>query len=400
MDLRAVLVTPKTTEWNDLPVELQLETFQKLDFECLYISRLVCKKWNEQISEVLRKLGKHLDTLLNNTEPRFSTSSSPWPIPPVIEVVSHDTIVVRMRSSLGSLRIKRENMDKWDLFVQGNIFQCNLSENLLLITINNLDHTKRIEVYDTTSRAKLLTRELGDWFGTIFFSGSHILIHHMSTLSTSTGEIIDVNNPSSSFQCQINQVNYKSVINYSYPYLILFSNEKLEMEVRKIDAKSKSVNKVKNLDYDKMKIEISKSIYDSDFILKDVVYKKHHIFALLRTRSNVEFNSWRLLVFSSKGVLVSKMSFLGQLLSWSHTFGGYFTVTMARLHKNVVNLFNTNDFINKGYIKRPLRTFTFEEKVQKGFDRDCDFTTFKYNTIKRVVASGTSIIVEKFEFLS
>ena len=400
MDLRAVTVAHKTTEWNDLPVELQLELFQKLDFESLYISRLVCKNWNGQVSEVLKKLGKHLDTLLNDTEPRFSTSSSPWPRPPVIEAVSHDTIVVRTRSSLGSLRIIRENMDKWDLFVQGNIFRCNLSKNLLLITINNMDHTKRIEVYDTISRVKLFTRELGDWFGTIFFSGSHILIHHMSTLSTSTGEIIDVNNPFSSFQCQINQVNYKSVINYTFPYLILFSNEKLEMEVRKIDAKSKSVNIVKNLDYDKMKIEISKSRYDHDFILKDVVYKKQHIFALLRTRSDVEFKSWLLLVFSSKGVLVSKMSFLGQLLSWSHTFGGYFTVTIARLHKNVVNVFNTNDFINKGYIKRPLRTLNFEEKVHKSFDSDCDFTTFKYNTIKRVVASGTSIIEEKFEFLS
>ena len=399
MDFRSTSVTHKTREWNDLPVELQLEIFQKLDFDCLYISRLVCKNWNKKATEVLKKLREKLDKLLIKTKPRFSTSSSPWPFLPVIEAVSHDTIVVRLRSNTGSLRIKRENMEKWDLLVQGNIFQCNLSKNLLLITINNLDHTKRIEVYDTISRSKLFTRELGDWFGTIFFSGSHILVHNMSTLSSSTGEIIDVNNPSESFQCQINQVNYKSVINYTYPYLILFSNEKLEMEVRKIDEKRKSVHTVKNLDYQKIKFEISKY---HNFSLKDVIYQKQHIFAILRPVSidHDNIKSWLLLVFSSKGVLVSKMSFLGQLLSWSHTFGGYFTVTMARGNKNVVNLFNTNDLIIKGNIKRPLRTFNFEEKVHKSFDNHCDFTTFKYNTIKRVVASGTSIIEEKFEFLS
>lgn len=137
----------------------------------------------------------------------------------------------------------------------------------------------------------------------------------MSTL-LSTGEIIDVNNPPKLFKVRLIRSTTK-VVNYflSLPHSILPTRSS-EM-VRKLMQRAKSVNTVKNLDYDKMKIEISKPRYDIDFILKDVVSKKHHIFALLRTRVRRRVQNRCLLVFSSKGVLVSKMSFLGQLLSWS-----------------------------------------------------------------------------------
>ena len=391
------------TEWDSLPVELQLEIFLKLDYESLTISRLVCKSWNEKIShaQVLAKFEQKLRTLLIYTEPKFSTCSIDWPILPFLEAVSYDTIVVRMKLSYDEsiVSIMREDMEEYELSIQhGVLLQCDLSKNLLLVTIQNKDHTKRIEVYDTASRAKFLARELGELFGPIFFSGSHILIHHMSTRSTSTEEIIDVNDPSSSFKCQINQVNYKNVVNYSFPYFILYSKEKHEMDVRKIDTKSKSVDTIDNLNYEEMKGKL-KELESNNFVLKDVAYKDQHIFALLRCQ-NTDRQSGFLLVLSSKGDLVHKISLGGGVLSWSHTFGGYFAVTMAKGHKNVVNLFNTNDLISKRNLDGPLRTFNFEDKVRKTFDgKYCDITTFKYNTLRRVVASETSIIEEQFEFL-
>ena len=402
-DFSQISLSSKMTEWDSLPVELQLEIFLKLDYESLTISRLVCKSWNEKIShaQVLAKFEQKLRTLLIYTEPKFSTCSSPWPLLPVLEAVSHDTIVVRMKLSYDEsiVSIMREDMEEYELSIQhGIILQCDLSKNLLLVTIKSKDHTKRIEVYDTVSRAKMLTRELGELLGTIFFSGSHILIHHMSTRSTSTEEIIDVNDPSSSFKCQINQVNYKSVVNYSYPYFILYSKEKHEMDVRKIDSKSKSVNTIDDLNYEEMKGKL-KELERNNFVLKDVAYKDQHIFALLRCHYT-ELKSGFLLVFSSKGDLVHKISLGGEVLSWSHTFGGYFAVTMALGPKNVVNLFNTNELISKRDLDGPMRTFYFKDKARKTFDsKYCDITTFKYNTLRRVVTSETSIIEEQLEFL-
>ena len=402
-DFSQISLCSKMTEWDSLPVELQLEIFLKLDYESLTISRLVCKSWNEKIShaQVLAKFEQKLRTLLIYTEPNFSTCSSPWPLLPVLEAVSHDTIVVRMKLSYDEsiVSIMREDMEEYELSIQhGIILQCDLSKNLLLVTIKSKDHTKRIEVYDTVTRAKMLTRELGELLGTIFFSGSHILIHHMSTRSTSTEEIIDVNDPSSSFKCQINQVNYKSVVNYSYPYFILYSKEKHEMDVRKIDSKSKSVNTIDDLNYEEMKGKL-KELERNNFVLKDVAYKDQHIFALLRC-NYTEIKSGFLLVFSSKGDLVHKISLGGEVLSWSHTFGGYFAVTMALGAKNVVNLFNTNELIRKRDLDGPMRTFYFKDKARKTFDsKYCDITTFKYNTLRRVVTSETSIIEEQLEFL-
>ena len=402
-DFSQISLSSKITEWDSLPVELQLEIFLKLDYESLTISRLVCKSWNEKIShaQVLAKFEQKLRTLLIYTEPKFSTSSSPWPLLPVLEAVSHDTIVVRMKLSYDEsiVSIMREDMEEYELSIQhGIILQCDLSKNLLLVTIKSKDHTKRIEVYDTVSRAKMLTRELGELLGTIYFSGSHILIHHMSTRSTSTEEIIDVNDPSSSFKCQINQVNYKSVVNYSFPYFILYSKEKHEMDVRKIDSKSKSVDTIDDLNYEEMKGKL-KELERNNFVLKDVAYKDQHIFALLRC-NYTEIKSGFLLVFSSKGDLVHKISLGGEVLSWSHTFGGYFAVTMALGPKNVVNLFNTNELIRKRDLDGPMRTFYFKDKARKTFDsKYCDITTFKYNTLRRVVTSETSIIEEQLEFL-
>ena len=393
-------------KWDHLPEELEIEIFLKLDFESLNISQLVCKSWNAKISPILKKLEQKLETLLIDTEPRFSTSSSSWPLPPVFEAVSHDTIVVRMKMTydVSIVRIMRDNMQMWDLSVQGRIIQYDLSKNLLLVTIKSLDHTKRIEVYDIVSRAKLLTRELGELFGTIFFSGSYILIHHMSTLSTSTGEIINVIDPFSSFKCQINQGNYKCVANFSYPYLILYSNETREMDVRKIDVKSNTIFTIQSLDYEKMKVKLERY---NNFILEDVVYKKQHIFALLRCRStDQDQRSGLLLVFNSEGFLVNQISLRGHVLSWSHTFGGYFAVTMALGHKNSVNLFNTNILINKFDLASPLKTLYFEDKVRQlnygssHGNKNCDVTTFQHNTIRRVVTSGSSIIQDKYEFLA
>ena len=114
------------------------------------------------------------------------------------------------------------------------------------------------------------------------------------------------------------------------------------------------------------------------------VTKKQHIFALLRCpseeNSSCQERSGLLLVFNSEGFLVRQISLQGQLLSWSHTIGGYFAVTMALGQKNVVNLFNSNDLINKEIVG-PLRTFRFEDKVRKRFghifgSKNCVVTTF------------------------
>ena len=76
MDVNQIAFSPNMSKWDHLPEELQQEIFLKLDFESLNISQLVCKSWNDKISPILKKLEQKLETLLINTEPRTSTSSS------------------------------------------------------------------------------------------------------------------------------------------------------------------------------------------------------------------------------------------------------------------------------------------------------------------------------------
>ena len=350
----------------DLPL---VEIFTMLDFASLHKCRQVCKHWNQMILRDVwgrktnrgimeQKYRRYWDTGTR----QLNSSSRSLGFKPQYIAVSGDTIVVT--ENLGEkyctfLKIlSTKEPDEWSLPVDGNILKCTLSKNLIVLLVKDKNFSKRIEVYDTFTRRKLVTRRLGA-NPRIFVDAPNILLRHFqstSHIASEEIELMDIQDPDKCFRYPLNEINCSKIISFSFPHLILHSRRRKKMYIKKIDQTCKTIKDIQSFNFDS---------FLNDNCIKGCVFKDEHIFLLLSSLFDENnCNVRNLKVLNKDGDIVNSTHLGYNVQSWSHSHCGYFIIT-RKLSKNdyhndaVSQLYQTRNLLNNTF-KRPYRVESAE----------------------------------------
>ena len=345
-----------SADWVPVPDLPLVEIFAMLDFASLHKCRQTCKKWNQII--VSNIWGRKTKRLLmeqkfrrywDEGETKITSSSRSLEFKPEYIAVSGDTIVVT--ENLGEegntfLKIlSTKETDEWSLQVDGNILKCTISRNLIILLIKNKNLAKRIEVYDTITRERLVLRRLGA-NPRLFIDAPNILLRHFhstSHIASEELELMDIQDENNCFRYPLNEINCSNIISFNFPHLILSSRRRRKMYVKIIDQLSKTIRDVKTFDV------------DPDNIV-DCAFRGGHVFLLLSNTFKGDVR--RLEVLNKNGEVVHSMEFSYDVhvLSWNHTSCGYFITSHWGIHSNrvCVALFKETELTDKKGFGSPV----------------------------------------------
>ena len=352
-----------SANWLNIPDLPLVEIFTMLDFASLHKCRQICKKWNQLILRNVwgrknkrrimeQKFSRYWDTGIR----QVTSSSRSLGFNPRYIAVSGDTIV--LTDNLGEegntfLKIlSTKELEEWSLPIHGNIMRCEISRNLILILLKDKNLSKRIEVYDTITRKKLVSRRLGA-NPRLFVDAPNILLRHFhstSHIASEEIELMDIQDENKCFRYPLNEINCSKIISFNFPHLILYSQRRRQINVKIIDKQSKTINDLQKFDY------------DPDKFIKDCAFKDDHIFLLLSNTYEglahqfyVE-NVDRLEVLSNTGERINTIDLYNDVVSWNHTHCGYFIISGRFKRTNSVChtiLYKSRNLIEKNTNRSP-----------------------------------------------
>ena len=315
----------------DLPL---VDIFTMLDFASLHKCRQVCKHWNQIILSNIWGRKKNREIMEQkfrrywDTGPtQINSSSRSLGFKPQFIAVSGDTIAVtenlgEKESTFLKILCSKEPDDEWSLPIDGNILKCTLSKNLIVLLIRDKNFSKRIEVYDTFTQHKLVSRRLGA-NPRIFVDAPNILLRHFqstSHIASEEIELMDIQDTKKCFRYPLNEINCSKIISFCFPHLILHSRRRKQMYVKKIDQTCKTIKDIRHFDFD---------CFTEDNYIQSCVFKDEHIILLLSSSFD-ENNVRYLMVFNKHGDIVNKIHFDFNVQSWSHSHCGYFIINYRK----------------------------------------------------------------------
>ena len=271
---------------------------------------------------------------------------------PTYIAASGDTIV--LTENLGEeghafLKIIcKKYSDEWSLPIDGKILRCTISRNLIVILlVQGQTLSKRMEVYDSLTHHRLVSRRLGA-NPRIFVDAPYILLRHFNSTSHIASEeieVVDMNDAKKSFRYPLNEINCSKIICFSFPHIILHSIRRRKIYLKIVEQQSKTIKDVHNFDF------------DTDNTIRDCAFKEEHIFLILHDTYSLS----RLSVLNKDGERICEVRL--NFHQWNHGHCGYFILSDG----NEMRLHQAKNFIKRNGKEKTLFRITESFEVKDTF---------------------------------